>query len=143
VFANLTIRCARITVCAVALQPTMPPMMSPAPGRQPVWVPNTNVFISDSGHLIVQIELSSVRSDDLEITVEGSRLRIAGNRHNSAFDKARTILVHEMHTGPFESVLEVPAEYALGQAKANYLNGVLSIVVPKEDSPPPPIITFG
>jgi HSP20 family molecular chaperone IbpA len=104
--------------------------MSPAPGRQPVWIPNTNVFISSSGHLIVQVELSSLRSDDLEITIEGRRLRIVGHRRNSEFAAAKTILVHEMHTGPFESVLELPPEFDLTHAKASYLNGVLSIVFP-------------
>jgi HSP20 family protein len=112
-------------------------MMNPAPGRQPVWIPNTNVFISAAGHLVVQVELSSMRSENLEITVEGHSLRITGHRPNSEFDGAETVLVHEMHSGPFESVLELPPEYNLARATASYLNGLLSIVVPKADSPPP------
>jgi HSP20 family protein len=112
----------------------MPPIPTPAPGRQPVWIPNTNVFIAASGDLIVQVELASLRSDDLEITGEGRRVRIAGHRRNSEFTAAQTILIHEMHTGPFESVLELPPGFDLARAKANYLNGVLTLVVPKQDT---------
>lgn len=104
------------------------------PGRQPFWVPNTNVFIAAAGQFIVQVELSSLRSTDVEITVEGHTLRIAGDRHNSTFAAAKTILVHEMQAGPFQSVLEVPPDYDPSQAQANYLNGVLCIIIPRADS---------
>lgn len=111
-------------------------MSRPAPGDQPVWVPNTNVFIATAGELVVQVELSSMRSDNLEITVEGNRLRVSGDRPNPAFEAAKTVLVHEMHCGRFESVLELPAGYDLSLATASYLNGVLSISVPVNRPPP-------
>ena len=43
------------------------------------WVPNTDVYATDNG-LVVKVELAGMRSDNLEITVEGNRLRISGNR---------------------------------------------------------------
>ena len=43
------------------------------------WVPNTDVYTTDSG-LVIKVELAGMRSDHLEITVEGSRLRISGTR---------------------------------------------------------------
>jgi len=43
------------------------------------WVPNTDVYVTDSG-LVVKVELAGMRSDNLEIMVEGNRLRICGNR---------------------------------------------------------------
>ena len=112
--------------------------MKPEFGRQPIWIPNTNVFIADSGHLIIQVELSSMRSDDLEIILEGRRLRVAGHRRNSEFSTAKDILVQEIRSGPFESVLDLPPGFDLAHAKAVYLNGVLTIDVPKEDSGPNP-----
>jgi len=36
----------------------------------------------------------------------------------------------EISYGPFESLLEVPSDYDLSQAKAAYLNGFLRIDVP-------------
>ena len=43
------------------------------------WVPNTDVYATDTG-LVVKVELAGMKSDSLEITVEGNRLRIAGTR---------------------------------------------------------------
>ena len=93
------------------------------------WVPNTDVYTTDSG-LVVKVELAGMRSNDLEITVEGHRLRISGNRHDGCRSSKCNFLVMEINYGPFESVLELPAGYDLTQAKAAYLNGFLRIDVP-------------
>ena len=93
------------------------------------WVPNTDVYVTDGG-LVVKVELAGMRSEDLEITVEGNRLRISGNRPDGCRSSKCSFLVMEINYGPFESVLELPVGYDLGQAKAAYLNGFLRIDVP-------------
>ena len=93
------------------------------------WVPNTDVYVTDNG-LVVKVELAGMRSEHLEITVEGNRLRISGNRPDGCRAAKCSFLVMEINYGPFESVLEVPPGYDLGQAKAAYLNGFLRIDVP-------------
>jgi HSP20 family protein len=96
---------------------------------RPHWVPNTDVYKTDGG-LVVKVELAGMRSEHLEITVEGSRLRISGNRPDGCRAAKCNFLVMEINYGPFESVLEVPAGYDLSLAKASYLNGFLRIDVP-------------
>ncbi len=93
------------------------------------WVPNTDVYATDSG-LVVKVELAGMRSDHLEITVEGNRLRISGNRPDGCRAAKCNFLVMEINYGPFESELELPSGYDLGSAKAAYLNGFLRIDVP-------------
>jgi HSP20 family protein len=93
------------------------------------WVPNTDVYATDNG-LVVKVELAGMRSEHLEITVEGSRLRISGNRPDGCRAAKASFLVMEINYGPFESVLELPEGYDLSQAKAAYLNGFLRIDVP-------------
>jgi len=93
------------------------------------WVPNTDVYVTDSG-LVVKVELAGMRSDNLEITVEGHRLRISGNRPDGCRAPKASFLVMEINYGPFESVLDLPPIYDLSQAKAAYLNGFLRIDVP-------------
>ena len=93
------------------------------------WVPNTDVYATDSG-LVIKVELAGMRSEHLEITVEGSRLRISGTRPDGCRAPKCSFLVMEINYGPFESVLELPPGYDLGQAKAAYLNGFLRIDVP-------------
>jgi len=101
------------------------------------WVPNTDVYASDSG-LVIKVELAGMRSENLEITVEGSRLRISGDRPDTCRAHKASFLVMEINYGPFESVLELPNGYDLGQAKASYLNGFLRIDVPPAKPPPHP-----
>lgn len=93
------------------------------------WVPCTDVYATDSG-LVVKVELAGMRSDHLEITVEGNRLKISGNRPDNCRAPRASFLVMEINYGPFESVLELPPGYDLSQAKAAYLNGFLRIDVP-------------
>lgn len=93
------------------------------------WVPNTDVYATDNG-LVVKVELAGMRSDNLEIIVEGHRLRISGTRPDGCRAPKCSFLVMEINYGPFESVLELPPGYDLSQAKATYLNGFLRIDVP-------------
>src|SRR6266850_2003987 len=98
------------------------------------WVPNTDVYATDGG-LVVKVELAGMRSENLEITVEGSRLRICGNRPDGCRAAKCSFLIMEISYGPFESVLELPPGYDLSQAKAAYLNGFLRIDVPLAPTP--------
>jgi HSP20 family protein len=93
------------------------------------WVPNTDVYTTEHG-LVVKVELAGMRSEHLEITVEGNRLKISGNRPDGCRAPNCSFLVMEINYGPFETVLEVPSGYDLGQAKASYLNGFLRVDVP-------------
>lgn len=93
------------------------------------WVPNTDVYASENG-LVIKVELAGMRSEHLEITVEGNRLRIMGNRPDGCRAAKCSFLVMEINYGPFETVLEIPPGYDLSQAKAAYLNGFLRVDVP-------------
>lgn len=93
------------------------------------WVPNTDVYSTDEG-LVVKVELAGMKSENLEITVESNRLRIAGNRPDGCREPKCSFLVMEISYGPFESVLELPPAYDLTRAKATYMNGFLRIDVP-------------
>ena len=101
------------------------------------WVPNTDVYTTDGG-LVVKVELAGMRSDHLEITVEGNRLRINGSRADGCRPGKCNFLMMEINYGPFESVLELPAGYDLGLAKAVYVNGFLRVDVPLAQRSAPP-----
>jgi len=106
---------------------------SAANGR---WVPNTDVYVA-AGGLVIKAELAGMKSDSLEITIEGNRLRIAGNRPDCCREHQCNFLVMEITYGPFEAVLELPSGYDLTQAKAIYVNGFLRIDVPAARPPQP------
>jgi HSP20 family protein len=93
------------------------------------WVPNTDVYSTDEG-IVVKVELPGLKNENLEITVEGSRLRISGTRPDCCRPPNCTFLIMEISYGAFESVIELPPGFDLGQAKAVYVNGFLRITVP-------------
>ena len=98
----------------------------PTTGR---WAPNTDIYTTDAG-LVVKAELAGMKSDSLEIYVDGNRLRISGVRPDCCRAPHCSFLVMEITYGPFETVLELPAGFDLGRAKAVYVNGFLRIDVP-------------
>jgi HSP20 family protein len=93
------------------------------------WVPSTDVYTTDTG-LVIKVELPGMKSENLEITVEGHRLRIAGNRPDCCRAVNCSFLMMEINYGPFETVLDLPTGYDLAQAKAIYVNGFLRVDVP-------------
>ena len=105
----------------------------PATGR---WTPNTDIYITENG-LVIKAELAGMKSDSLEITVEGQRLRINGIRPDCCRSPQCSFLVMEISYGPFETVLDLPAGYDLSQAKAVYVNGFLRVDVPPAQKPQP------
>lgn len=94
------------------------------------WVPNTDVYATPDG-LVVKVELAGVHSEHLQISAEGSQLRISGERPDGCRGNKASFLVMEINYGPFESVLELPPGYDLSQSKASYQNGFLRLDVPR------------
>ena len=104
----------------------------PATGR---WTPNTDIYATDTG-LVIKAELAGMKSDSLEITVEGQCLRINGVRHDCCRSPRCSFLVMEISYGPFETMLDLPPGYDLSRARAVYVNGFLRIDVPAERQAP-------
>jgi HSP20 family protein len=109
------------------------------PGREAsadtYWVPNTDVYANDEG-LVIKVELAGMKREDLELVVEGNRLKINGYRPDGCRKGNCRFLVMEINYGHFESLIELPAGYDLSQATATYHNGFLRIDVPLETREP-------
>lgn len=97
------------------------------------WVPNTDVYITESG-LVIKVELAGMRKEDLQLVIEGNKVRISGSRPDGCRSPKCKFLVMEINYGAFESVLELPEGYDLAQAKAAYQNGFLRVDVPIQSS---------
>lgn len=93
------------------------------------WVPNTDVYVTDNG-VVIKVELAGLRKEDLELAVEGSRLRISGYRSDGCRSAKCSFQLMEINYGAFENTVELPPGYDLSRAVAAYLNGFLRIDVP-------------
>ncbi len=93
------------------------------------WTPNADVYVTPTG-LVIKVELAGMKSDSLEITIEGQRLRITGARPDFCRSGQCSFLIMAISYGQFETLLDLPTGYDLGAARAVYLNGFLRIDVP-------------
>lgn len=103
------------------------------------WVPNTDVYLAEGG-LVIKVELAGMKKEDLELTIEGNRLKISGHRPDGCRAAKCQFLVMEINYGAFESMIELPAGYDLNGAKASYQNGFLRIDVPESKSSPAKVV---
>jgi HSP20 family protein len=93
------------------------------------WSPNTDVYVTDTG-LVIKVELAGMRKEDLQLVIEGNKVRINGQRPDGCRSAKCKFLLMEINYGAFESVVELPDGYDLPHAKAAYQNGFLRIDVP-------------
>jgi HSP20 family protein len=108
-----------------------PPHLSQEGNTDPYWVPNTDMYVSEEG-LVIKVELAGMRREDLELVIEGDRVRIAGYRPDGCRAAKCKFLMMEINYGAFETVIELPKGYDLAQARAAYQNGFLRIDVPAQ-----------
>ncbi len=106
-----------------------PSRPSGASNGETAWTPNTDVYVHAKG-AVIKVELAGLRKEDLEITVDGARLTISGVRQDECRNGNCNFQVMEIHYGAFESVVELPAGFDLGQARASFQNGFLRVDVP-------------
>ena len=92
--------------------------------------PRVDMFVSATGDYIIELELSGLRSEWLEITVQGQRLAVKGERPDPSTSICKESVAKEIPRGAFKRVMELPTEFDLTEAKAAYLNGFLRITVP-------------
>jgi len=104
------------------------------------WVPNTDVYVADAG-LVIKVELSGMRKEDLELTIDGNRLKISGHRPDGCRAPKCRFLIMEISYGAFEVMIELPPGYDLSRARAAYQNGFLRIDVPNQSAPSPSAIS--
>jgi HSP20 family protein len=97
------------------------------------WAPNTDVYLS-GGSVVVKVELAGMQRENLELFVDGNKLRISGQRPDGCRPPQCKFLMMEINYGSFESAIEIPAGYDLSRAKASYQNGFLRVEVPGSSS---------
>jgi HSP20 family protein len=93
------------------------------------WTPTTDVYVTEAG-LVIKVELAGMRKEDLQLVIEGNKVKISGHRPDGCRAPKCKFLLMEINYGAFEEVVELPDGYDLAHAKAAYQNGFLRIDVP-------------
>lgn len=83
------------------------------------------------GELVIQSTIAGVRSDDLDIAIEGDKVTIRGRRERPTKDEKINYFYQECYWGPFSREIILPVEIDPSRAGAIFKEGVLIIRMPK------------
>ncbi len=94
------------------------------------WSPMLDVSQSDTG-ITVRAEVPGVDPKDIDITVTGDRLTIAGEKKETVEKKDEDVCQRESRYGAFSRTLQLPTSVDPQQVTAEYANGVLTVQLKK------------
>ncbi len=87
--------------------------------------------------LVVKAALPGVSPENVDVTIEGDRLRIEGEvKADEEMDKGK-IHVRERRYGKFSRAILLPTEVQTDKAKAEFKDGVLTLTLPKAEEMKP------
>jgi HSP20 family protein len=87
--------------------------------------------------LVVEANLPGVKPEEVEITVEGNALTIAGETRSSRKDDEGSTILSEIRRGAFTRTLALPAGLEPDRATATFEDGVLTLRIPKAEQVKP------
>lgn len=89
----------------------------------------------------IRAELPGIKADELDITVTGKSLAIAGERKISEETNGAKYHRRERKSGSFRRMVSLPGLISADKVEATCNNGVLTLVLPKADEARPRQIT--
>ena len=99
--------------------------------RSHVWSPPTDQYETEEAY-VVRVEIAGMREDDFEVSLEDNTLFISGSRPD--FPERRAYQQMEIRFGKFATALDLPGPVNIEQARAEYKDGFLTVVLPKATS---------
>ena len=90
-------------------------------------------IIETDDDLIIKAVIPGVKPEDVEVTIEGDRLRIEGEIKEDEELKKGKVHLKERRYGKFSRVVFLPTEVQTDKAKAEFKDGVLTLTLPKSE----------
>lgn len=91
----------------------------------------------DKDNFYVHAELPGLKGDDLEISVTGDSLSIAGERKIPEEDEKAQYHRREREAGRFSRIVTLPAQVNADKVEARCTDGVLAVTLPKSEASKP------
>lgn len=94
------------------------------------WQPPVDIFENEAQELVLRAELPGLRREDIDITIENSTLTIKGERKRD--EAVREDRYHRLERayGHFSRSFTLPNTVDPSRVRAEYRDGVLTIVLP-------------
>jgi len=111
-------------------------MMPAAYKGQSGFVPAIDIY-EDENNVIVETQLAGVDLENVNISIENDVLTIEGSKEKKSEVDDKNYYRKEVRYGSFHRAVALPSSVKSNDAKASYQNGVLTVVVPKEERAKP------
>ena len=86
---------------------------------------------NEDKHYSISLDIPGLKKEDLEIEVKDNELHISGERKPRMGPE--NVLRNERRYGKFSRVFNLPKDTDAGRIEARFENGVLDILLPKEE----------
>ena len=105
-----------------------------APGS---WVPAVDIYTNDKRELVLKAELSDIREEDIELTIEDNTLTLRGERKFDTEVAKEQFHRIERSFGSFARTFALPPTVDAGQVSAEYKGGLLTALLPLREEAKP------
>jgi HSP20 family protein len=100
------------------------------------WTPAVDVY-EDKENFVVQAELPGLKREDIEVALHDGTLTISGERKPEKRNEEKEVYRAERYVGRFQRALLLPTTVAPDKVKAAYVDGLLTITLPKTEEAKP------
>jgi HSP20 family protein len=98
------------------------------------WAPPVDVF-ETADEIVIRMEIPGVDPNAISVSVDNDVLTIKGHRHHERDLKTETYHCMECSNGSFLRSFSLPGTVDADQLRSNYKNGMLTLTLPKQESP--------
>ena len=91
----------------------------------------------DTDAYVFEADVPGVKESDLQVTVTGNRLQVAGKRDNIDEQRHANVYTYERKFGSFSRAFTLPDSADIALTKSRLEDGVLTIWVPKKPTAQP------
>jgi HSP20 family protein len=100
------------------------------------FVPAIDVY-EEKDAVVVEATLAGIKPENVDINIHDDVLTLEGQRESSSEIEEKNYYRKEVRSGSFHRSIVLPTAVIADQAKANFENGLLKIVLPKEEKAKP------
>ena len=109
---------------------------------QAYWPTHAGVFplvnvTEDQDHFYIRGEIPGMESEEINISATGRNLTISGERKIASEGENVRYHRRERDEGKFSRAIALPSDIQVGQIEADYIDGILSIKIPKAEAAKP------
>lgn len=95
-------------------------------------MPAVDVY-EDKENVVVEATLAGIKPEEVNIAINDDVLTIEGRRQSTSEIDEKNYYRKEVRTGSFHRSVLLPVSVQSDKAEANFENGLLRIVLPKEE----------